>query len=124
MSWAVGFDQDWQRDIGYGVPALCDHPKCNAEIDRGLGYVCGGKPRGGETGCGLYFCSEHLRFGRGRAFHCTRCLRYKPPYNAKPDVDEWVRWKLTHDSWAEWREEHPAEVKALRARVELDAFRI
>ncbi len=44
MSWAVGFDETWQRDIGYGVPAYCDHPGCMAEIDRGLSYVCGGEP--------------------------------------------------------------------------------
>ena len=29
MSWAVGYDSKWQRDIGYGVPSICDHPKCN-----------------------------------------------------------------------------------------------
>ena len=36
MSWAVGFDSQWDRDIGYGVPAYCDHPGCGKEIDRGL----------------------------------------------------------------------------------------
>ncbi|HEV7521417.1 MAG TPA: hypothetical protein VGP89_09990, partial [Candidatus Angelobacter sp.] len=60
MGWSLGFDSNWQRDIGYGVPAYCDHPKCNKKIDRGLSYVCGGEPYGGELGCGLYFCSEHL----------------------------------------------------------------
>lgn len=39
MGWSVGFDENWQRDIGYGVPAYCDHPQCKAEIDRGLDYV-------------------------------------------------------------------------------------
>ena len=38
MSWAVGYDSKWQRDIGYGVPSICDHPKCNKEIHRGLSY--------------------------------------------------------------------------------------
>lgn len=60
MSWAIGFDEKWQRDIGYGVPAYCDHPGCKAEIDRGLPYVCGGEPYGGSNGCGLYFCEKHL----------------------------------------------------------------
>lgn len=40
MSWAVGYDTNWHRDIGYGVPAECDHPECTERIDRGLGYVC------------------------------------------------------------------------------------
>lgn len=59
MSWAVGYDAKWHRDIGYGVPATCDYPGCAAEIDRGLGYVCAGEPYGGEHGCGLYFCDAH-----------------------------------------------------------------
>lgn len=42
MGWSIGFDSNWNRDIGYGVPAFCDHPGCTAEIDRGLAYVCGG----------------------------------------------------------------------------------
>jgi len=52
MGWSIGFDSRWNRDIGYGVPAYCDHPKCNEEIDRGLAYVCcGEQPYGGEHGC-------------------------------------------------------------------------
>lgn len=60
MGWEIGYDDRWKRDIGYGVPAVCDHPGCNTEIDRGLSYVCGGEPYGGEMGCGLFFCYEHL----------------------------------------------------------------
>ena len=26
MSWAVGWDSNWYRDIGYGVPATCEEP--------------------------------------------------------------------------------------------------
>lgn len=36
MGWSIGFDTRWKRDIGYGVPAECDHPTCGAQIDRGL----------------------------------------------------------------------------------------
>src|SRR5690606_23075125 len=53
MGWAVGYDSNWNRDIGYGVPTTCDHPGCNEKIDRGLSYVCGDEPYGGEHGCGL-----------------------------------------------------------------------
>jgi hypothetical protein len=55
MSWALGFDGNWNRDIGYGVPSYCDHPKCSAKIDRGLAYVCCGQEPYGGDGCGLYF---------------------------------------------------------------------
>ncbi len=36
MGWSIGYDDNWKRDIGYGVRATCDHPACNAKIDRGL----------------------------------------------------------------------------------------
>lgn len=55
MGWSIGFDSNWGQDIGYGVPSTCDHPDCDAEINRGLSYVCGGEPYGGDEGCGLYF---------------------------------------------------------------------
>ena len=34
MSWAVGHVRG--RDVGYAVPASCDHPGCTEIIDRGL----------------------------------------------------------------------------------------
>lgn len=114
MSWAVGWDSTWQRDIGYGVPSICDHPKCDKEIDRGLAFVCGGHPYGGDKGCGLFFCGDHLwtMIGRGVQL-CTRCKNYSPPYKAKPDRPQWIRHKLKHASWKRWRAENADEVKAL-----------
>ena len=115
MSWAIGFDSNWNRDIGYGVPAFCDHPKCKAEIDRGLSYVCGGDAYGGDHGCGLFFCSEHLSYGRHRVQLCSRCYYRKPPFIAKPDHPRWIEHKATDDSWAQWRSEQPkAHVEASR----------
>lgn len=114
MGWQIGYDETWRRDIGYGVPAICDHPDCSAEIDRGLGFVCAElQPYGGENGCGLYFCCHHAN----HRHQCERCAHGYDPFDAKPDVLEWVRWKLTHESWQEWREANPAEVNAMRARV-------
>jgi len=102
MSWAVGFDKNWNRDIGYGVPAECDHPDCHNKIDRGLAYVCGGEPYGGENGCGLYFCEDHLIYA-GDAAVCERCAAGEKPFEPKPDVDEWIKHKETDPSWEEWR---------------------
>ncbi len=103
MSWAIGYDYTWHRDIGYGVPALCDHPGCEARIDRGLSFVCGSEPYGGDRGCGLYFCSVHQYGGKQL---CERCLKRRAPFTATPDLEEWVRHKATHLSWAKWREEN------------------
>lgn len=57
------------REAGYSVEAECDEPGCDAQIDRGLGYLCGTDPGGSEGSCGDYFCGRHL-FGGQR---CTRC---------------------------------------------------
>lgn len=103
MGWSIGFDTNWNRDIGYGVPAYCDHPKCNEVIDRGLGYVCGGDPYGGEKGCGLFFCSRHSRPGPDQL--CMRCRWGRAPYPAKADHPDWIKHKATHPSWAQWRKE-------------------
>ena len=110
MSWAVGFDPMWNRDIGYGVPSICDHPECSEKIHRGLGHVCGSDPYGGETGCGLFFCDRHMSY----LGLCERCLDSLSPFEPKPDTIEWIKWKLTHESWARWRSENPDEVKRLK----------
>lgn len=123
MGWQVGYDTTWHRDIGYGVPAVCDDPECATTIDRGLGYVCGGEPYGGERGCGLYFCDDHLWLadhGKDDVSQlCACCTNNEPPFEAKPDVAEWVNWKLTDVSWQVWRDENPAEVTRLMALVDV-----
>ena len=107
MGWSIGYDGMWQRDIGYGVPAYCDHPDCDEEIDRGLSYVCGGEPYGGAHGCGLYFCSRHRP---GNRETCERCSRDEAPFMPKAEHPTWITHKLTDESWAVWRDENPAEV--------------
>lgn len=122
MGWSIGYDDKWERDIGYGVPAVCDHPDCNEEIDRGLSYVCGGEPYGGEYGCGLFFCVEHLSYSADEEDTnvypcCDRCHAGEHAFNPKPDVKHWIEWKLTHDSWSEWRKTNPEEVNYLFSQL-------
>ena len=102
MSWAIGYDSKWERDIGYGVPAFCDYPGCAAKIDRGLSFVCGGEPYGGEHGCGLYFCQEHLSWRSGQQL-CERCENHYEPFEKTADHPEWTHFKMTDESWREWR---------------------
>jgi hypothetical protein len=123
MSWSLGFDSERNRDIGYGVPAYCEHPRCNERIDRGLSYVCGGEPYGGEHGCGMFFCGNHLRYrqprGEDRVYqNCFRCATYKLPYRVKPEHPEWIEWKLSDASWSDWRDANPDEVARLVALLE------
>lgn len=123
MGWSIGYDNNWKRDIGYGVPSICDHPKCNEEIDRGLSFVCGTDPHGGDYGCGLYFCEKHFRSrelprGSGEYINlCPRCYRYSSPYTPKPDTEEWIRFKLTDISWHKWCLENPEEVLAMKEQI-------
>jgi hypothetical protein len=111
MGWSIGYDDNWKRDIGYGVPAICDHPGCDEEIDRGLGYVCGwGEPYGGGKGCGLYFCCKH-----GGGCLCERCYAKRKPFTAKPDSLKWLYFKMTDPSWEEWRKENGLTPEAVSA---------
>lgn len=112
MGWSIGYDENWDRDIGYGVPCLCDHPGCSEEIDRGLSYVCGGEPYGGVSGCGLFFCGEHLWVDVGFLQRCERCCKGHDAFTPKPDIEQWVYWKLTDKSWEQWRTENPEFVIA------------
>ncbi len=110
MGWSVGYDDGWGRDVGYGVPAYCDHPCCNKEINRGLGYVCCGEQiYGGSDGCGLFFCEKHRSIG-GK---CERCNENKAPFDAKQDHPAWINWKLSDESWQMWRDENPSIVREL-----------
>jgi len=122
MGWSIGYDNNWKRDIGYGVPSICDHPKCNNEIDRGLSYVCGSELYGEDFGCGLYFCGEHLMYRKLRYSKmliriCPRCYKYRKPYDPKPDTNEWLEWKLKDSSWKEWRKNNPDEVKIIKKNL-------
>lgn len=124
MGWSIGFDSNWNRDIGYGVPCICDHPECIEEIDRGLAYVCGGEPYGGEYGCGLYFCGNHqylphkdMQYG----MLCENCSKENGKvFEPKPDIKEWIEWKLMDESWSQWRKENPDEIEMLVARLNSD----
>lgn len=129
MSWAVGYDSSWERDIGYGVPAMCDHPDCVVEITRGLANVCAEQqPYGGESGCGLYFCEKH----RDADGFCERCAynltldgepdeRYKEMFAAKQDIPEWMKFKLTDSSWGPWRAENRRKVRHMQEALKATA---
>jgi len=114
MGWSIGFDNNWNRDIGYGVPAYCDHPGCGEEIDRGIAHVCGGEPYGGDYGCGLYFCSQHLYLASYRPQLCAQCRAGMEPFVPTLDHPDWVNHKLTDPSWQQWRDENPTEVVKLK----------
>jgi hypothetical protein len=118
MGWDIGYDNTWERDIGYGVPAHCDHPGCKVEIDRGLSYVCGGEPFGGEYGCGLFVCTEHQRANSNCGQLCQHCAdRRRKKLAPSADHPEWMRWKLTDRSWQDWRDENPEKADAMEAAL-------
>ena len=128
MGYAI-YKLNKNRLAGYGVPAICDHPDCNKEIDRGVSYACG-EPMSSEVGCDRYFCSEHKKTYHHddstgeQCFHlvgdchcrsfsiCNRCFEnyqmegdmyWKDSYKEKPETEEWLKHFLTDDSWEECR---------------------
>lgn len=134
MGWQIGVGENG-RDIGYGVPAICDAPKCSEKIDRGLSYCCG-EFVSENGGCGLYFCGSHLlTVGYGddeiSSQLCDPCAiswklwkmdednGYKlapAGYKPKKDVLEWVIWKIYHESWQTWRDNNPEKYGELKKR--------
>lgn len=102
------------RWAGYGVPAVCDHPGCGSEIDRGLGYICGEGPDS-DKGCGLFFCSSHLWFGTADddPQMCQRCCDDEPPFEPTADTPEWTAHMLRDESWERWRTDNPEQVAAM-----------
>lgn len=65
MGWSLGVDSSrphGDQEIGYGVPATCEHEGCNKKIDRGLAYACGGQPYEDSYYCNRFFCYTHLYF--------------------------------------------------------------
>lgn len=62
---------------GYSVEDTCHEDGCTAEIDRGLGYLCGNDPGSpDEHGCGKWFCDKHLYVGPVGVdcYLCNKCL--------------------------------------------------
>ena len=122
MGWAVGWEPNTRRWRGYGVPAVCEEPGCDAKIDRGLAYACGGL-----DGCGRFFCKEHLyssyeiiEAGLAVAegeFVCARCLEWAEPYPCKPETVEWLTHVLTDESWEQWLSEEPEAADSYRAQL-------
>ena len=123
MGWEIGYDSAWDRDVGYGVPTECDHPNCNAQIDRGLSYVCGGEPYGGELGCGLFFCEDHL-------FYAEKTPEYaqSPPSDAEMREYEEVHGDETGDFVCErcrdWHEQDvpKGEFKTFEPKPDVEAW--
>lgn len=113
MGWSVGYKND--RWIGYGVPAICDQPKCGESIDRGLGYLCG--DFSGNKGCGLFFCADHLFISESDEIPqlCEQCKNKKPPFKPTPDTSEWIAHMLNDSSWEKWRKKNKNQVLVMIA---------
>ena len=60
MGWGNCGEDSMGRPIGYNFEAICDHPGCDKEINRGLSYACGGMHGEGTYSCEKYFCEPHL----------------------------------------------------------------
>lgn len=75
MGWANSGTDSTGRPIGYAHEATCDEPGCDAKIDRGLSYACGGM-HGEDPGCEKYFCEKHLHAPDVDEDHRDASLRF------------------------------------------------
>lgn len=86
MGWADCGTDSKGRPIGYVHLATCDHPGCNAEIDRGLSYACGGMHGQADVYCEGYYCPVHLiAFVETSAGQWTVCSSCRAEMEADPD---------------------------------------
>lgn len=60
MGWANCGEDSKGRPIGYAHSATCDIDGCEASIDRGLSYACGGMHGEDVYSCEGYACDQHL----------------------------------------------------------------
>jgi len=82
MGWAHCGNDTEGRLIGYAIEALCDHPGCTKEIDRGLDFACGGMHGELDHACEKYFCWDHRFFiavdciaEESGGYVCDKCLQ-------------------------------------------------
>ena len=113
MGYAVGWDEEYGRFRGYGVPAWCDG-MCGTKIDRGMGWEVegydeldeDGEPIGEPDGMRLYLCSNCDVNDLDEDGHLP------------PEHPEWLEHVLTDDSWATWRDENPVRVDMYKESLE------
>lgn len=142
MSWAIGFNKEQDRDVGYSVIAICDHPGCTAEITRGIGYVCC-ENINHRVSCGAFLCEEHREnyvYGDEVEDLDPEDLEALNIDVDDPEVQEaiedgeivackhehiedkkehagWLDHCLTDATWETWRQENPKKVQEYKAAL-------
>jgi hypothetical protein len=82
-------------EVGVMVDQECDEPGCTEQIVRVFDRVCGEDHGDNESGCGKYFCSQHLYLD-GDLFEadedqpqlCADCAGMRPPQDSTADGDD------------------------------------
>ena len=135
MGWSMGHCGEHKRDIGYGVPAPCDHPECNEIIDRGLAYRCCENIHH-DASCKGYFCEEHRQnyvyqdeladmspeelkvLGIDSNEEVAQdddgiiCCRHTIQPHKEAVV--WLEHILNDESWEVWRTKHPERIERFK----------
>ena len=145
MSWCIGFSKEQNRDVGYGVPAICDHPGCSNAINRGIGYLCC-EDISHVASCQGYFCEDHRHnYTLGDELEDMEPEELEELEELGVNIDDpetqlriaegdiirchhqaierkesavWLEHCLTDDSWETWRNQNPAMVTAYQKALE------
>lgn len=99
------YERDDGRMGGYNVEAVCDAAGCDAQIDRGMSYLCGRGPSEEEWTCGDCFCTDHLHHSRTNDAGqlCSECWKQQERVlneNAE-HLFSGARWLLGSLGWNE-----------------------
>lgn len=114
MGWSFAIDDsraEGDQGIGYSVPAKCDLDGCEVDIDRGLAYVCGSDPYGGEHGCGKFFCADHLAW---YSYWTQDGQEHLSPQMCDACGAEWEKRGLTEDEYYELQNTLYAQCRQFR----------
>lgn len=127
MGWANCGTDSKGRPIGYAHSGTCDHPGCEAKIERGVSAACGkmhgtgdvrtGDPNieWGDYNCEQYFCHKHL---------VMPCLEHEDgaetygPILCRQCAD---RLEKDYREDEDWRQHWPTSAPPLQVRGMCDA---
>ncbi|OTG87924.1 hypothetical protein [Acinetobacter sp. ANC 3813] len=144
MSYACYTSEKNGREQGHGVPAVCDHPDCTNEIDRGMGHLCFENPNI-EASCGGFYCSDHsdlsvtITEDEFDGLDDDEALELAQSYgldevpvfdedgyfyicNHKPieykESRKWLQFIHDDESWQTWLEKEPVRAARIKAWLE------
>lgn len=82
-------------EVGVTVDQECDEPGCTEQIVRTFDFLCGDDHGDNDSGCGKYFCSQHLYVdgdlfedNEAQSLQCADCAGMRPQESTDDSDDQ------------------------------------